>query len=98
MERPEKTETARTHLTVGSNLIVYPGDTHAPTANITAMKLHINSTLSTPGAKMVCTDVKTNHLNTPMEKSEYMRILLNMTPQEIIEEYKLIPIAHKDFV
>jgi hypothetical protein len=93
-----KTEVARTRLTVGGNLIDYPGDTHAPTADITSFKLHVNSTLSTPGAKMVCADVKNFYLNTPMDHSEYMRIPLNLIPQEIQDEYNLLPLAHNDYI
>jgi hypothetical protein len=51
---PQKTESARTYSAVDGNLIVYPGDTLAPTADVTALKLHVNSVLSTPGAKVVC--------------------------------------------
>jgi hypothetical protein len=57
--RPQKSEPARTRLTVGGNLIDYPGDKSAPTADLTTFKCLINSTLSTPKAKMCCFDVKT---------------------------------------
>jgi hypothetical protein len=98
VERPMKTEVARTRLTVGGNLIDYPGDTHAPTADITSFKLHVNSTLSTPGAKMMCADVKNFYLNTPMDKPEYMRIPLHLIPIEIQDEYNLLPLADNDYI
>jgi hypothetical protein len=81
-------------MAVGRNLINYPGNTHVPTADITTFKLHVNSTLSTPDAKICCADVKNFYLNTPMDRPEYMYIPLNLIPQEIIEEYKLLNIAH----
>jgi hypothetical protein len=58
--RPQEAETERTRLTVGGNLIKYPGDTSAPTADITSFKCLVNSTVSTPRACMCCADVKTS--------------------------------------
>ncbi len=94
--RPQKSEPARTRLTVGGNLIDYPGDKSAPTADITTFKLLVNSTLSTPNAKMCCMDVKNYYLNTPLDRPEYMRIALSLIPQEIIDEYKLLDLVHDD--
>jgi len=48
--RPQKAETHRTRLTVGGNLIEYPGDVSTPTADLTTAKCLFNSTISTPGA------------------------------------------------
>ena len=96
--RPQKTEVQRTRLTVGGNLIDYPGDTSTPTANITTAKCLINSVLSTPGAKMACGDIKNFYLNTPMDRLEYMRIPINLIPPEIIREYKLDALQHNQYV
>ena len=62
-----KTEQHRTRLTIGGNLIDYPGDTSAPTADITTFKCLVNSILSTPNAECCCADVKNFYLNTPMD-------------------------------
>jgi hypothetical protein len=70
--RPQKTEVKRTRLTIRGNVIDYPGDTSAPTADITTAKCLINSVLSTPNAKMACGDIKNFYLNTPMERPKYM--------------------------
>jgi hypothetical protein len=96
--RPQKAEQERTRLTVGGNLIDYPGDTHAPTADITSFKLHVNSTLSNPGAKMCLADINNFYLTTPMNNPEYMRIPMHLIPQEIIDEYNLLNIAHNVFI
>jgi hypothetical protein len=96
--RPQKTEVRRTRLTVGGNLIDYPGDTSAPTADITTAKCLINSVLSTPNAKMACGDIKNFYLNTPMDRPEYMRIPINLIPPEITTEYNLHAIQHNDHV
>ena len=47
---------------------------------------------------MVCVDVKNFYLNTPMEHLEYMRIPLNLIPQEIQDEYHLQSLAHNAYI
>ena len=56
----------RTLLTVGGNLIDFPGNTSTPTADLLAAKLLINSTISTPGAVFLGIDLANFYLNTPM--------------------------------
>jgi hypothetical protein len=56
--RPQNKEPNRTRLTVGGNLVDYPGDVSTPTADTTTAKLVINSTISTPQAKYIYGDVK----------------------------------------
>ena len=92
--RPQKKEVERTRITVGGNLIDYPYQTHTPTADLTTFKLLVNSTLSTPNAKMCMIDVKNFYLNTPMPHPEYMSIPIDLIPPEIIAEYKLEDIVH----
>ena len=43
-------------------------------------------------------DVGNFYLNTPMTRYEYMRIPVAEIPQEIIDEYKLLPLVHKGYV
>ena len=45
--RPQKAETYPTRLTVGGNLIHFPGDVTTPTADLITAKLISNSVLST---------------------------------------------------
>ena len=49
--KPHKSESNRTRLTVGGNLINSPGDVATGVADITTIKLHLNSTISTNGAR-----------------------------------------------
>jgi hypothetical protein len=97
-ERPQKAEVERTRLTVGGNLIDYPGSTSTPTSDITTFKCLANATLSDRDSRMCCADVKNFYLNTPMKKHEYMRIHISLIPPEIIEEYDLLPKVHNDFI
>jgi len=47
---PQKEDPNRVRITVGGNLIDYPGELTTRTADLTTAKLLWNSTLSTPGA------------------------------------------------
>jgi hypothetical protein len=72
--RPQKEEPNHTQLTVGGNLIDYPGDVSTPMADTTTAKMVINSTISTPNAKYMCGNVKNFFLGLPLKRYEYMRI------------------------
>jgi hypothetical protein len=96
--RPHKEEKERTRLTVGGNLIHYPGDVSTKTAGLTTAKLLFNSTISTPGAKFMSMDVKNFYLNTPMARFEYMRLPMNLLPDEIKQQYKLQAVADDGWV
>lgn len=87
--RPQKEEKERTRLTVGGNLINYPGDVSSPTADLTTFKMHVNDVLSTPQAKMMSLDISNFYLNTPLDRPEYMKLPLALIPQEIIDQYNL---------
>ena len=91
----QKPEPYRTRITVGGNLIAYPGNLSMKVADMTTFKILVNSTLSTPGAKWLGLDVKNYYLGTPMDNYEYMFISINQIPQEIIDHYKLHNIVHK---
>ena len=46
------------HLTLGSNLIKYPGQVNAQTSDLTTAKLQVNSTILASGAQLMCCDIK----------------------------------------
>jgi hypothetical protein len=91
--RPNKTETHRVRLTVGSNLIQYPGDVSSRSAELTTTKCVWNSTISTEGTKCMCLDVNKSYRGTPMYSFDYMRIPIKLIPQEIIVQYNLLPLV-----
>ena len=70
--RPEKADPYRTRLTVGGNLLVYPGDCGTPTVDLLTVNLLLNSVVSTQGAKFMTIDIKDFYLNSPM--SRYLSI------------------------
>ena len=65
--RPQKAEPELVRITVGGNSIDYPGEKRTPTTEITTIKIRLNSVVSTPEAKYLCTDVHNFYLNTIME-------------------------------
>ncbi len=71
--KPNKAEVHRKRLTVGGDKVHYPGDVGTPTADLTLVKMHLNSVISTPGTRYMTLDVKNFYLNTPMARYEYDR-------------------------
>ena len=67
--RMNKTETHRVRLTTGGNMVDYPGDVSTKTADLTTIKCHWNSVLSSPNARYMCMDVKDFNLNSVASSS-----------------------------
>jgi hypothetical protein len=74
---------------MGGDKVHYPGDVGTLTADLTLVKMHVNSVISTRGAKYMTLDVKNFYLNTPMACYKYVKIKLEDIPEEIILEYQL---------
>jgi hypothetical protein len=87
--RPQKADPYRVRWTVGGDKIDYPGVVATPTADMQVAKLLFNSTISTPGAKFMCLDVKDFYLNTPMDRPEYMWVPITLLSQEVQDKYEL---------
>jgi hypothetical protein len=92
--KDHKEEKERTRLTVGGDQIEYPGDKSTCTASLTTAKNLINSVISTLGAKFLVIEIKNFYLNTPLGRFEYIVINLSSLPQETIDKYDLIELAH----
>jgi hypothetical protein len=65
--RPNKFEIHRVRLTMGGNLIQYPGDVSTRSAYLTTSKCLWNRTISTDSARYMYLDVKNFYLGTPMD-------------------------------
>jgi hypothetical protein len=83
-------------LTEGGNRIDYPSNKSTPTANLTTAKLLINSKISTPGAIFLGINLANFYLNTSLPNYEYMRLRLDIIPEEIILAYNLCNIVDPD--
>ena len=82
----QKAETHRTRLTVVGSLINLPGDITTPTTYLITAKLIFNSVFSTKNAKFVCADIAPFYLNNPMGTYEYIKLPLDIVPEEIIQQ------------
>ncbi len=90
---PQKDKPHRTQLTVGGDHITYDGNKSTPTADLVTAKLLINSTISTPNAKFYGMDLSNFYLMTPMKEYKYMRLRLDLIPNEIVQRYNLLELV-----
>ncbi len=67
-----------------------------PTADLLAIKLLINSVISTAGVNLMSMDIKDFYLNTPIARYEYMRLKFADMPANVIEHSHLNKIATPD--
>ncbi len=74
---------------MGRNLINYPDDCSAPTADLLTVKIMFNSVISMPNAKFMTIDIKDFYLMTSMDRCEYFRMKSELFPPDIIDEYRL---------
>jgi hypothetical protein len=65
--QPQKDNQYQICITVGGNLINFPGELTMCTADITTSKLHWNSVLSTQQAKYMCLDHENFYLSAPLD-------------------------------
>ena len=86
-----------TRITIGGNIIIYPGDEGTPTAFLKIIKIIISSVLSCHGEKFSCFDVNF-YLATPMDRSEYVKIKFNDISTDFIDEYNLQAVTHYGWV
>ena len=94
--KEHKSETHRTRLTVGGNLLDFPGMLSTPTETVTTTEYLFNSVIFTPGAKCLVADVKIFYLNNDLPDPKYMKLQLHIIPQEIINQYSLHDLVEKD--
>ena len=87
--REQKADPNRVRITVGGNLIDYPGELTTRTADLTTTKLMWNSVISTPDAKYMTADIKSFYLETPLDRFEYMKMSIDLFPQEFRNAYGL---------
>ena len=87
--REGKKDKYHTRITIGSNLINYPGDCGTPTADLLRVKLLFNSIISTPNEKFMSIDINDFNLCTPVKRYEYFPMKIELFPEDIIQEYDL---------
>ena len=96
--RSQKEDPNRVRITVGGNLIQYPGKLTTRTANLTTSKILWNSVVSTEGAKYMGIYVKSFYLCTPLDRYKYMKMPLSLFPEHIKKQYNMEDNALNGFV
>ena len=86
---PHKTEVNRVRVTVGGNILYYPGATTTNYASLTTTKCLLKSTISTTDARFMTLEIKDFYYGTPMSIYEYTKLALDFYPDNIIEQYDL---------
>jgi hypothetical protein len=67
-----------------------------PTADMTLVKILLNSIISTNRAKCVMLDLKDFYLNTPIKTHDYMRLKISDMLDKIIQEYNVQQLVMED--
>ena len=72
--KPQKEDPNRTRITVAGSQVCYTGDVGTSAGSLDLVKLIINSVLSRRNVRFFSFDLKNFYLQTPMDRSEYVRI------------------------
>ncbi len=78
---PQKANLLQICITIGGNLVSYPGKVSMCIPYLTTSKFMWKSVLSTKGAEYMCLDIKKVCLTAPLDQFEYMKILHAQLPQ-----------------
>ena len=65
--RPNKNVKERVRLTIGGDKVDYQGEVNTRTADLTTVKMYLNSTISMLDAKFMGLDFKNFYLNNPLD-------------------------------
>jgi hypothetical protein len=78
-------------ITVGESLLknFLPGELTTQTSNLTTSKYMWNSVINTCGSRYICGDAHNFYLATPLDRHQYIRVPINLIPQEFIDIYPL---------
>ena len=76
-------------MTVGGNLIDYPGDCSTDTADLVTAKILFNETVSDPEGKFMGLDIKDFYLNNDLPRKECVCIPVHFLTQDIIDQCDL---------
>jgi hypothetical protein len=96
--RPEKDEKYRTRITVGGDRLEYEGDVSTSVSTMETFKMLLNSTVSTPGAKMCTGDISNMYLNSTLPEPEFVKFKVDLIPLNIIKHYNLEPLIHDGYI
>lgn len=93
-----KKETYITRLTDGGDRLPYSQSTYTPNADLSTIKLFFNSVLSSPNTRFVTCDIENFYLNNLLPDPEYMKLPIEIIPNEIINLYNLSSLIHNQYL
>ena len=96
--RDTKEDPYRVRFTAGGDRIEAEGDVSMQVADLTTTKLLINKALSTPKGRCTVMDVKDYYLGSVRKSPEYLKIPINILPQQIWDQYPIEEMQHSGFV
>ena len=73
---PTKSDPNGTRLTVGGDIINYPGGFDTPSSDMLLMKMLVNSVISKTGAKYMIVYINIFYFNTTLKRYRYVRLQL----------------------
>ena len=76
--------------------MVYDGKASIETTGLAIIKSHLDSTISTEGAKYIAADMRNFYTNLKLDSLEYISIHLCLIQEEIIDEYCIMNHVHDD--
>ena len=82
-----KTETHRVSITLGGDVIDYPGSTSIDTYSLTTTSILLNSVISNLDAIFTTLEIKHFYYNNPLNRFEYVWMALLDIPEEVIMQY-----------
>ena len=96
--RPNKKVKERVRPTIGGDKVDYQGDVTTCTADLTTIKMHLNSTISTPDAKFMRLDLKNFYLNTPLDEHMFAHLAIKYIPKQFMDEYNIWDLVVNGYV
>ena len=86
---PNKSESHRVHVTVGSDRLSYEGPTTTKFASLITTKVLLKIVVSIILSRYMCADIHNFYYKKPMDNFEYMKLLLSIYPQKTVQQYNL---------
>ena len=81
----QKKEKEQTRIMIGRDRTNCSFDWGTPIAELLTIKLLLNSVIFTLGVKFMTIDISNFYLITPMDRYEFLRMKLDMFPEDSIE-------------
>jgi hypothetical protein len=85
----QKADPYRVRCTVGGDRIDFQGNLATKGADLVTVKTLLNHTISTPGARAACIDIKDFYLNNLLPSPEFVHFHADTIPKEIWDQYGL---------